>query len=160
MKRYSWLFALVIASITFSCGERIDEDEMWCEIIEIDGASHIALYHNDKCIKPPFCQIEKKISYLKKVPDVFDTCFHEVELDMMTAISRYNYVNSVFLGLEDKLNKKDYEYIIRAASYPDVLPCTHTTRYALMGDSLIRLDSIWSSIEYHRQKSSTNVLPQ
>ena len=141
-----WFVITAIAFALVSCSSSIDSDEMWREKVDVDNGAYVYVYHNSTCSKhKPFLSsvTEKKMDFKKMKYDVFDFCFSDDDLQMMSSISRRNindYVENAGFYMEEEGDYKRYRDICEML---DSLPCLHETQYACKNNSLIKLKGVW-----------------
>lgn len=140
------LLTFVVCGIVLSyCALTVNDDELWCEKIELEDGSHIILYHSDKCrkSKPFFASKEKKLDFVQFKYYLFDFCLKEYEIESLCAISQSNIKNrtdNYWIFAEDQ---SDYDDERRWEELVDLSCRPYECYYSVKGNSLIELDDVF-----------------
>ena len=118
---------------------------MWREKVDVGDGAYIFLYHTNNCRKErPFLSTgENMINYQKLKCDVFDFCFSEEQLKMLSEISRYNIAEYENNALDYCENKIQREYYYSRISVLDTGNCEVSTKYAMQDGQLVKLKYTW-----------------
>ena len=139
------LFLLIIIFCFSSCNRDCERGEMWREKIEIEEGSYVFLYHTADCRKekPLMLNKEEMIHYMKKKYDVFDFCFDNSELRMLSVISKHNikdFIDNAPLYFEEDSEWEQYK---KDTLFFDKSPCKHSAKYAIHDGQLVPLKNEW-----------------
>lgn len=148
----------IFAALSFflSCDNDVSREEMWREKETLADGSCVIIFHDYDCKdnRPLFLCKDKKIYYSKYKNHVFDYCFNDEELKLLTAISRYNIKD--YLDNAPKYFEEDseWDYYKKNKLILDKTPCSHCVRYSIINNKPIKLkdgiDSLF--LFYHRYK--------
>lgn len=152
MKFFSDFYALLISVILMllftTCSFGDNTGKMRREKVSIGKGTYVFVYHTSSCNegKTYFTCWDDKISYKKQKYDVFDYCFSDDDLQMLTEISRRNikeYEENALIICEDSADINYYKGYLNVL---DSGKCNHTTQYAMKNSKIIRLSQAFNPV--------------
>lgn len=115
------LLAILVLLLQCSCN-RVGDDDLWREKVEVENDTYVDVYHVASCSKPKplFTPTEKILDYRKYKYDVFCHCISDEMADVLNEISKKNikeYSENALCFAEDACDFERYQAYMRVFDF-------------------------------------------